>query len=248
MNKKANQILKDIPDLNSNEVHIWLASFLENDEYLDDFTSVLSEDEKQKVTNFKFLKDQKQWIISRGILRNLLGMYLGLKPRDIEILYGLWGKPQLLDKFSLYFNVSHSRDYVIYALSPRSEVGVDLEYVDLSLDTDVLLPNILSSPQELSYWQGVKEGEKISAFFNLWVCKEAFLKTYGKGWLNKDYDVPARVIDYLKREKRKKALKNKLNPYMFEPIPGYIAALFVKDSNKLIPLHYTWSPRIINIY
>ena len=246
MNKKANQILKNIPNLSSNEVHIWLANFLENDEYLDDFTSVLSEDEKQKATNFKFLKDRKQWVISRGILRNLLGMYLGLKPMDIEILYGLWGKPQLLDKFSLYFNVSHSRDYVIYALSPRSEVGVDLEYIDLSLDTSVLLPNILSSPQELAYWQGVKEGEKIRAFFNLWVCKEAFLKTYGKGWLNKDHSVPARVIDYLKGEKNKNSSKNKLNPYMFEPIPGYIAALFVKKSDKSIPLHYIWDSRMVN--
>lgn len=235
-----------MPIPKSDEVHIWLAYFPDNYEKLDYFTSLLSEDEMEKAANFRFLKDQKQWAISRGILRSLLGMYLGLRPRNIEILYGLWGKPRLLDKLSLYFNVSHSKDYVIYALSSKYEVGIDLEYIDPSIDIDTMAPSILSSPQELNYWQTVKKGEKISAFFKLWVCKEAFLKTYGKGWLDRNYNIPNRAIEHLKGEKKRNLSNHKMNPYIFEAIPGYPAALFIKGSDDMITLHYTWNSKIIN--
>ena len=231
---------RDIPFLESDVVHIWSAYFPDNEEDIPYFESVLSEDERHKVNSFRFLKNQRHYVISRGILRCLLGKYLGQKPQDIEILYGLWGKPCLSEEQSLYFNLSHSRDYVLYAMSSSYEVGVDLEYIDPYLNLDTMASNILSSPQELEYWKTVNKEEKVKAFFKLWVCKEAFLKASGKGWLDRQHVLPLSVIAVLKRESKRNKLNQKMAPYFFESIPAYASALFI-EGPSLRPFHYTWN-------
>ncbi|OJW54543.1 MAG: hypothetical protein BGO67_10135 [Alphaproteobacteria bacterium 41-28] len=222
-------------------VHIWLASLIENERDILLYQSVLSQKELARASNYKFSKDQRRYILSRGILRCLLSRYLGQKPQDINILYSPWGKPHLLQDFHLYFNVSHSKDYVIYALSSKYEVGIDIEYIDPTIDIDCIIPTILSSPQEFTYWQMIKEKEKINSFFKLWVCKEAYLKACGKGWLDKKYHLPIQTIERLQKEQRGDLLTHKMNPYIIEPLSGYAAALFVKGSKNVFPSHYVWN-------
>lgn len=216
-------------------VHIWLASLIENEKDILLYQSVLSQKELTRASNYKFSKDQRRYILSRGILRCLLSRYLEQKPQDINILYSPWGKPHLLQDFHLYFNVSHSKDYVIYALSSKYEVGIDIEYIDPTIDIDCIISSILSSPQELAYWQTIKEKEKINSFFKLWVCKEAYLKACGKGWFDKEHHLPIQTIERLQKEQRGDLSTHKMNPYIIEDLPGYAAALYVKESKNLLP-------------
>lgn len=225
-------------------VHIWLASLIENEKDILLYQSVLSQKELVRASNYKFSKDQRRYVLSRGILRCLLSRYLEQKPQDINILYSPWGKPHLLQDLHLYFNVSHSKDYVIYALSSKYEVGIDIEYIDPTIDIDCIIPSILSSPQEFTYWQTIKEKEKINSFFKLWVCKEAYLKACGKGWLDKKHHLPIQAIECLKEEQRGNLSTHKMNPYIIEPLSGYAAALFVKGSKNVFPSHYVWNSKI----
>jgi 4'-phosphopantetheinyl transferase len=55
------------------KVHIWHAS-LEQPE------AVLSEDERQRAERFRYQEHRHSFIISRGILRNLLYRYTGIQP------------------------------------------------------------------------------------------------------------------------------------------------------------------------
>jgi 4'-phosphopantetheinyl transferase len=202
------------------------------------FISVLSKDERQKADRFKFPRDRNCFIISRGILRCLLGKYLGKAPRDIEIIYGLWGKPCLPEQ-PLYFNLSHSKDYALCAIVRNYEVGIDLEYIYKKLDLDSMILNILS-PQEIEYWKTVKTEEKTNTFFKLWVSKEAFLKASGKGWLHDQYAIPWEGLELLIGGNRNYDLKERMAfPYYFESIPGYASAFFI-EGPFLRPLYYTW--------
>jgi len=65
------------------------------------FASMLSKDECERASKFRFVRDQHRFIVARGILRILLSQYLKCKPKDIEIVYGLWGKPALLEENQL---------------------------------------------------------------------------------------------------------------------------------------------------
>ena len=144
--------LKKYPLLKADEVHIWCASLLDpqNDETY--FFSLLSEDERERAHRFTFPNDQRRYIISRGILRCLLAKYLNELPHNIEIIYGLWGKPCLLPERSLHFNISHSGDYILYALTLAHEVGVDIEFMDENIEIEDIISNIFSN-QELNLWK-----------------------------------------------------------------------------------------------
>jgi len=73
------------------------------------------------------------WASSRGFLRELLGRYLEHDPRELRFVLGAHGKPALLSPGGtgavedLRFNLSHSGDLALVAVSAGQEVGVDIE-------------------------------------------------------------------------------------------------------------------------
>ena len=225
---------KKYPILKSDEVHIWSASLLENKNDIAYCISILSEDECERASSFRFFKDQKQFIITRAILRCLLSKYLQETPENIEIVYSLWGKPCLLQEKALYFNVSHSRNYALYAMTRSHEVGIDLVYIDKSLILEDMAGSIFSKP-ELTYWRNLDLEDRVNFFFTRWVSKEAFLKASGKGWLeDKEFEFN------FKPDFRKNNIDNEvINPYCFEYITGYASALFVNGA-LLRPSYYSW--------
>lgn len=231
---------KDAPYLKDWEVYIWHAYFLDNIKYIPRFANFLSADERQKAESYRFFKDQQYFIISRGILRCILSYYLKETPGNIEITYGLWGKPCVLTKQPLYFNLSHSRNSVLYVIAKNYEVGIDIEYVDSTLDLEGIALNILS-PKELSYWKNVKSEAKADTFFKFWVSKEAFLKAFGKGWLDNYQQIPSlEQADLQEKDNVHYKSSEKMEfPYFFKTIPGYESALFIKGP-FLQPIHYKW--------
>jgi 4'-phosphopantetheinyl transferase len=226
------------PLLKPNEVHIWSACLSKNESKATYFSALLSGDERERASCFKFSRDQKRYTISRGILRSLLAAYLGETPQKIEIAYGLWGKPCLPKEKVLSFNLSHSGDYVLYALTQGYEVGIDLEYIDETLGLEDMARSIFSI-EEFSYWCALPSEEKVHTFFKYWVLKEAFLKASGKGWLESKYTLALTGINDLKQEQKSGLLKDDkiAYSYSFESIPGYASALFV-EGPCLTPLHY----------
>lgn len=219
--------------LSSDKVHIWAASLLDHEYNLEYFLSVLSEDEHKRARSFKFYKDMKQFVIARGILRCLLASYLDAVPQNMEIAYGLLGKPCIAGaQPPLYFNISHSGFHVLYAFTQKYEVGVDLECIDKNMDLENIVLSMFS-PQEQAYWEALKPEEKKEGFFKVWVCKEAILKAIGKGWLETKKETSWIDINFLKNP-QELILTHKIEyPYYFNCIPGYASGLFVKGP----PLH-----------
>lgn len=233
---------KEYHPLNLDEVHIWSAC-LEDECNVPYFSSLLSQDEQERASRFRFSRDQKRYTISRGILRSLLARYLGEAPQRIEILYGLWGKPCLPKEKALSFNLSHSGDYVLYALTQHYEVGIDVEYIDESIELEDMARNVFSST-EFSHWRELNAGEKVNSFFKHWVSKEAFLKASGKGWLESKNAPASPEIKDLKQELKRNLREDGeiIYPYCFDFIPGYASALFI-EGPLLAPLYYLWDKK-----
>jgi 4'-phosphopantetheinyl transferase len=211
--------------LMDDEVHIWSACLLANEDVTKYFTSILSKDECERAKEFRFFRDQKRFIVARAILRFLLSKYLNFPPKRIEILYGPWGKPVLSGKKHLHFNLSHSGNYALYAFARKYELGIDLEYIDHRLELESMVLSLFSS-DEINHWKKLGSKEKTNFFFRFWACKEAFLKASGKGWL----------INEIENHLLKYEMKN---PYYFEWIPGYASALFI-NGPILKPVYCNW--------
>jgi 4'-phosphopantetheinyl transferase len=114
-------------------------------------------------------------IVARAKLRQILGRYLDRSPQDIQISTGLQGKPQVA---GLEFNLSHSGDFVAYAVSDQP-VGIDIEQVR-TMDLSGIVQRFFAA-SEFSTWQNLPLAEQELAFFRTWTVKEAYLKAIGTG-------------------------------------------------------------------
>lgn len=226
-NRKSVHLLTD-------ELHVYSVLLSDYENNFNNLTSLLSEDEQMRAENFKFSKDQHLFVSARAILRCFLSLYVNTSPKNIKITYGLWGKPYLEGDQSLYFNVSHSKDYALYAFTRHYEVGIDLEYVEENFySTDTHL--CMFSPEEERYLEDVDIKDKNRAFYNLWVGKEAILKALGKGWMENGKTEDFLNIDFSNPASLKNFDNLKISyPFYFECIPGYMSSVFVKGPPLLL--------------
>ena len=80
----------------------------------------------------------------------------------------------------LHFNLSHSEDWALLAVTTAGPVGVDVEHVRPLRDFDALVERFFSAREKAVFLSLTKE-RKPDAFFRLWTRKEAWLKATGEG-------------------------------------------------------------------
>ena len=165
------------------EVHVWAARLDAPAEVLENFRSLLCPAEIERAGRFRFECHRNRFIAGRGLLRALLASYLGVGPGSLVFAYGPNGKPALAhaqEGRRLLFNMAHSEDLALFALTRLANVGVDVERVRVLDDADELV-NRFFSPAEAQTFRDLPAAAKPAAFFNLWTRKEAWLKATGEG-------------------------------------------------------------------
>jgi 4'-phosphopantetheinyl transferase len=168
--------------LGATDVHVWAASLEPPTEFISRFVAILSPDEKERASRFRFDKHRNRFVAGRAILRSLLGRYLNCPPAQLQFIYGFHGKPALAGQFAetLHFNLAHSENMALVAVTHIGAVGVDVEQVRPMADADELVERFFSA-REIALFQQVPEDQKSIAFLNLWTRKEAWLKANGQG-------------------------------------------------------------------
>jgi 4'-phosphopantetheinyl transferase len=211
--------------LTSNEVHIWAANLDIPAHDLDKLRSTLSADERTRAARFQFHKDHNAYVAGRGILRDILGAYLGVEPEGLVFGYNEHGKPAL--RFgNLNFNVSHSGQLALYAISIEREVGVDVEIVRPLDDLEGISRGNFSA-YENKVLQSVSEEQRLQGFFNCWTRKEAFIKAVGDGlaYPLEQFDVTLRPGDRAALLRIHENEQPDWSIFDVTPIKGYVAAI-----------------------
>lgn len=116
------------------------------------------------------------------MLRSVLSKYLDIFPENIRFAYGENGKPKLRNiQKSLYFNLSHSRNIAVLAVTGRSRVGVDVEVMDRAPERLDRIIDFLCSPEEKDDYFVMPKRERTLSAYYLWTANEAYLKGVGSG-------------------------------------------------------------------
>lgn len=144
------------------------------------YHDVLNTHEKQQVNRQKVESVRSQRILSRGFLRLVLSQKTNKHAQDIQLHTGKHGKPYLGNN-SLYFNVSHTKNILVLALSTQYEVGIDIEYKDINIQAENM-PKQCFHPQEWKYFQQLSHSNKQVFFLKMWTKKEAATKAVGLGF------------------------------------------------------------------
>ena len=165
------------------EVHVFSLSLDPAAERLEDLASLLSADETDRASRFRFPRDRRRFVTGRASLRLILGACLGERPERVAFTYGERGKPALGARFkgaALSFNVSHSEDLGLVAVARGREVGVDVERRRPLRDAAAIAERFFST-REREELLALPEAEREAAFFAGWARKEAFIKATGEG-------------------------------------------------------------------
>ena len=167
--------------LPANEVHVWRARLDVPWAHLGTLRRTLSPDERARASQFRLTIHRRQFIAAHGILRDILSRYLHRDPAGLRFRDTPRGKPALLancGRDEIRFNLSHSGNLALYAVTRGREVGVDLELIqpDLAGDAQQFL-----SPQEIASLRALPPPVRAEAFFNAWTRKEAYIKALGEG-------------------------------------------------------------------
>ena len=175
--------LPSFPSLADDEVHVWRVWRRQSAEAMSSLWRTLSMDEREKAERFRFGKDRETYVATRGALRSILGGYLGLAPDDICFSYSAYGKPALdvaVHPTNTMFNVSHSHDLALIAVTLDSKIGVDVEMVRSDMAGDEIAQRFFA-PSEIATLRSLPEQQQTEAFFHCWTRKEAFVKAVGEG-------------------------------------------------------------------
>jgi len=169
--------------ISTNEVHVWRVFIDTTDFQSESLRGILSTDELTRAEQFRFERDQKRFIMARGILRKILSSYLGMKPHQLRFEYTSHGKPVLAANSAcnnLGFNLSHSGAIALYAVTRGSNIGIDLERIHDNLDVGLIAQRFFS-PGEIRSLERIDDNKRTEVFFQYWTRKEAFIKAMGDG-------------------------------------------------------------------
>ncbi|MBO0856853.1 MAG: 4'-phosphopantetheinyl transferase superfamily protein [Chloracidobacterium sp.] len=169
--------------LNDGEAHVWRSSIIQEPQVVSSLSGLLSPAEKERAARFYFLKDRLAFAVARGGLRVILSKYLKVDPRQIDFRYNFHGKPALAQEMGndmLRFNLSHSGEIVLYAVSRDREIGIDVEQLKEDFASQDIAGQFFA-PSEVKALLDLPPKLQKQAFFNCWTRKEAFIKAIGEG-------------------------------------------------------------------
>jgi 4'-phosphopantetheinyl transferase len=175
-----------VPEL----VDVWYAGLDEHRARLPVLAAALSGDERARAGRFRRAADRETFTLRRGLLRELVGSYLGLEPAAVRFTYGRWDKP-FVDG-DLCFNASSSGRHALFAFTRGRAVGVDIERMRDLPDMDDVAVRIMS-PRGLADYRA--QWDRLGAFYACWTQKEAYVKALGDGFAAPldAFDVPLRA-------------------------------------------------------
>jgi len=216
------------------EVHVWTAHLESPEAGLDQLRNVLSPDEQARARRFHFQRDQQHFIAARGILRHILAAYLDQQPSELQFTYSPSGKPSLAASSGpngLCFNLSHSHELAVYALTRNREIGVDVERLRAGFPCERIAQRFFA-PQEFSKLRSLPGAERYEAFFNCWTRKEAYIKATGEGLsigldrfeVSLAPDEPATLLNVVDDPQE----ASRWTIEKLSPVPGYVGAVAVR--------------------
>jgi len=175
------QLLEKKIELSEEHIHVFLLRLDLFD--CNEFLSSLSEDECERAQRLKIEEKKQQFVITRGVLRKFLSNCLNTMPEEINIFYGEHNKPYLKQQCNnqtIEFNISHSGNYALIALTLENKVGIDIEKVNYEIDYQSLSKRFFSE-KEKEELLILDRDKQLDAFYRAWVRKESFIKATGKG-------------------------------------------------------------------
>ena len=223
--------------LADNDVHLWRINLDVPARRQSNLDTLLSQPECDRAARFQFARDRHRFVVSHAILRLTLSRYLNCDPEQIQYQIQENGKPLLANMPQLHFNLAHSHELALIAVTQLGEIGVDVEFIR-PLQDMVQLARQCFSMQEFLQFKDLPASERHQAFFTCWTRKEAFLKALGFGLA---YPLENFTVSLLRNEPGRLVMvagnPDEAAKWTLQGIdidPDYAAAYALREANPIV--------------
>lgn len=141
------------------------------------FRAYVGQQTWQEVQQFRNHAVRRTRLLGEMLVREGIRKWYGWKQEEYEYLHEPRKKPVIRGKLPVYFNISHSGDWIVAAFSGR-EVGVDIEYKG---QAPLEVARRYFHPAELECLCKSSRQLQEDLFYTYWTAKESFAKYSGKG-------------------------------------------------------------------
>lgn len=174
---------RPILDLCSNDIHLWItqAQYIHAKSLLNRYNYLLTEDEALKHKSYKFEIHRHTYLVTRAFIRDILSHYSDTPPRLWQFKAGAHGKPEVVNsQIPLQFNLSHTDDLIICAVTLNHAIGCDVENTRRTCEYLGIAEHFFAR-NEFEELLNKTGSEQRNRFFEYWTLKESYIKACGQG-------------------------------------------------------------------
>ena len=161
-------------------IKVFVLSLIEdeyNPEFQETLLQYLPEAGRLRVRDRLNSTSKLQTVAGELLARYSVGQYLKKPDQEINLVFGEKGKPHIGNLSDVHFNISHSGNYVVCAVS-KTEVGIDVERIR---KVNLRIAERFFSHSEIHDLMARDEADRMHYFITLWTIKESYLKAIGRG-------------------------------------------------------------------
>jgi len=127
-------------------------------------------------------KAARLFLISRVLVKTVLADKLGISPHEVNLQLHPNGKPFVQGSKAVHFNLTHSADVILLAVTEEGEIGVDIEQVNREFEWRRVDSVLAQSEIEWIKEKELTDSSNVyQRFFQIWTLKEAYIKCTGEG-------------------------------------------------------------------
>ncbi len=139
--------------------------------------TLIEERYQKKILRYHFWEDRQRSLLGHLLSRYAIMQQYHLNNDDIKVVENAYGKPHIKGYREIHYNISHSGDWVVCALS-QSVIGIDIQKIEGMKFS--IVENCFTE-DERKYLLSLGETQQLTAFYDIWTLKEAYVKAIGKG-------------------------------------------------------------------
>jgi 4'-phosphopantetheinyl transferase len=220
--------------LDKDTIHLWSAQYKDLEQHLPFARDFLSQQERDKSSDFLKPADAERYILRHGMLRYILSTYTDTDPGLLPLVNDIQGKPALRPHSAFHdisFSLSHADQVVSVGIVPNHSIGVDIVKTDPGYPFHEII-EYLFTPGEKECIQRIAPDLRYRMFFRIWALKEAIVKATGEGIrLMNSTDVTSFIEDPSSECTRILKINEKSGNFIicqFSPAKLYLGAVAVR--------------------
>jgi 4'-phosphopantetheinyl transferase len=164
------------------EVDLWFAvpGPIRSVPLLAQYHALLTAEERKRGDQFRFHEHRHDYLVTRALVRVVLGRCVGLPPQRLRFGTNRYGRPFLRQAPQLSFNIAHTTGLIVLAVAYEGEIGVDVEQLCTGRATQDMAERFFA-PAEAAVLRKSHPLCWDETFFSYWTLKEAYIKARGVG-------------------------------------------------------------------